>query len=468
MKLLVAVLAAALGTAPSPAPINPVTEARNYAIVFERQAVYRTPAYQAKLLQVGTQNAVAAVRAQAHDPGRSMLTTACATGQNACAGDVRLYDWGPKNYGLVQPVLFTARDGASISGHVWATRSGPARRPGVVITPGSVQADEQLYWYAAQALAKDGYVVLTFDAQGQGQSDTLGVGPDVLEGVPAQSDGRPFYDGTEDAIDFFLSTPAHPYEPVPSCTSGTSHADKQDLRVAAGFDNAYNPFWTKLDPARLGLAGHSFGAAGVSYIAQWDPRVKAVVAWDNLAAPSPSGEQPCPADPSARTTPRIRVPGLGISADYYLPPVPNTSTPDPAAKSAGERAYQQAGVDTGEIVIRGGSHFEFSFIPNPAFPASLRGIDLATWYTTAWFDKYVKGDPGADARLRTTRWQQDAAAAAVDPGHDGNMFSFYYPSVLSMRTFHCAHLRAGCAGMSTDDGASGAYSYLAVDTSPEH
>jgi hypothetical protein len=33
-------------------------------------------------------------------------------------------------------------------------RSGPAKRPGVVITNGSVQADEQLYWFAAQALAK--------------------------------------------------------------------------------------------------------------------------------------------------------------------------------------------------------------------------------------------------------------------------------------------------------------------------
>jgi alpha-beta hydrolase superfamily lysophospholipase len=78
--------------------------------------------------------------------------------------------------------------------------------PGVVITNGSVQADEQMYWYAAQALAKSGYVVLTFDPQGQGQSDVFGEGPDAQEGVPAQSDGRLFYDGTVDALDFFLST----------------------------------------------------------------------------------------------------------------------------------------------------------------------------------------------------------------------------------------------------------------------
>lgn len=89
-----------------------------------------------------------------------------------------------------------------------------------MITEGSVQADEQLHWYAAQTPAKAGYVVLTSDAQGQGQSDTYGETPDTMEGIPAQSDGRPFFDGTEDAINFMLSTPSHPYEPVSSCNSG--------------------------------------------------------------------------------------------------------------------------------------------------------------------------------------------------------------------------------------------------------
>ena len=269
----------------------------------------------------------------------------CWNQGNGCAGDIRLNNWGPNGYGIVRPVLFTARNGATLSGHVWATVAGPAKRPGIVITNGSVQADEQMYWYAAQTLAKDGYVVLTFDPQGQGQSDTYGQAPDSNEGVPAQSDGRPFYDGTEDALNFFLSSPGHRYEPVASCSTGTSHAAKQNQRVAQGFDTAYNPFWKLLDPGAIGLAGHSYGAAGVSYIAQWDPRVKAVVAWDNLGAPAPQttlggtntslGEQPCPADPADRTPAKITKPALGMSADYFLPPTPNTSLPDPRAKTVG-------------------------------------------------------------------------------------------------------------------------------------
>jgi dienelactone hydrolase len=446
---------------------NPATEAQNYSKINERAAIYTTPAAQLLLRQVGTSNELAATQAQAADPERNFFATLCARGEDGCAGEFRLYDWK----GLVEPVLFTARNGATLSGHVWATRAGPAQRPGVVITNGSVQADEQMYWYAAQALAKAGYVVLTFDPQGQGQSDILGEGDDAREGVPAQSDGRPFFDGTEDALEFFFSTAAKPYEPLPSCETGTSHAAKQDRRVAAGLDAPYNPFWELLDPDRVGVAGHSYGAAGVSYVGQWDPRVKAIVAWDNLGPADPGsangrlGEQPCPANPDARRPVPLTKPALGMSADYGIVPTPYTSDPDPQSKSTQSLAYSKAGVDTGELIIRGGTHLDFSFIPNPAFGATLRGADMIAWYTTAWFDKYVKGDPTADARLRTTRWQDDAAEAAVDPGGDGNMFSFYFPSRLDIDGFTCEDLRAGCPGMAPDGG--GDYSYLDLATSPD-
>jgi len=333
--------------------------------------------------------------------------------------------------------------------------------------------------------------VLTFDPQGQGDSDTLGQAPDEQEGVPAQSDGRPFFDGTEDALDFFFSTPKQPYEPVPSCETGTSHAAKQDERVAQGFDAAYNPYWKLLKTSEVGLAGHSYGAAGVSYIAQWDPRVKAVVAWDNLGGPGPEsgsvpsqqggtppmssiGEKPCPADPADRTTVPITKPGLGMSADYGLPPLPNTGLPDPNAKSTESHAYSEAGVDSGEIIIRGGSHLDFSFIPNQAFGASLRGPDMVDWYTSAWFDKYLKHQASADKRLLSRRWREDSAEAAVDPNHDGNAFSFYYSSRLDIhlrkgQAWDCEELRDGCAGMlaTKRDSYKGEYSYLNIDTSPD-
>jgi dienelactone hydrolase len=474
--------AAAIAGPPIANAFDPGVEAKNYSKGQERKKIYDTPEYQALLAQVSAQNQAAAAAIVASDPERNFMGHLCARGDNGCAGDARLYQWQANGYGIVKPVLFTARSGATISGHVWATKAGPSKRPGIVITNGSVQADEQLYWFAAQTLAKDGYVVLTSDPQGQGQSDEQGQAPDEKEGSPAQTDGRPFFDGTEDALNFMLSTPQHPYEPVPSCNTGTSHAAKQNARVIAGLDAPYNPYWEMLNPHQIGLAGHSYGAAGVSYIGQWDPRVKAIVAWDNLAAPDPnqptgaSGggpqEQPCPANPANRTVPPVTKPALGMSADYFIPPVPNTSEPEPLAKSQESLAYTAAGVDTGEIIIRGGTHYDFDWIPNDGFPATLRGADEITWYTTAWFDKYLKHSPSATKRLLTNRWRSDAQEAAVDPTHDGNMFSFYYRSRLNIELpdggrFACEELRAGCPGMVSNDGQPAEYSYINIVTTHE-
>jgi dienelactone hydrolase len=483
-----AVVAVAAVAAPvALAQFNPVVEEQNFSKLQERQTIYTTPQYQALLTQVSAQNLLAAETIQKNDPERQFYTDVCWQEGSGCAGDARLYDWGPLDYGMVRTVLWTARDGATISGHVWATKAGPAKRPLIVITDGSVQADEEMYWYAAQALAKDGYVVLTWDPQGQGRSDTDGEAPDSMEGVPAQSDGRPFFDGTEDAIDFALSTPSHPYEPVPSCNSGTSHAAKQNRRVAAGLDAAYNPFWYLINPSEVGLAGHSYGAAGVSYIGQWDRRVKAIVAWDNLGTPSPSGvsfngmqvgEQGC-VNSADRTTVPIHTPALGMSADYFLPPTPNTSEPDPTAKSTESVAYSKAGVDTGEIIIRGGSHLDFSFIPFPPTPtngdpfgATLRGADMIDWYTSAWFDKYLKHDCTADRRLLTQRWRSDGEEASIDPNHDGNMFSFYYPSRLDIhlangKRYDNEDLRTDTNGLTYNDGYNGQYAYIDIDRSPD-
>jgi dienelactone hydrolase len=494
----------ALGAVPAVAAFDPGVEAKNFSKTQERQAIYDTPEYQAQLRSQSTKNQADALAMQAKDPERQFVGDLCWNMSDGCAGDVRLYDWGPNGYGIVQPVLFTARNGATLSGRIWATKAGPAERPGIVITNGSVQADEPLYWFAAQTLAKAGYVVMTWDPQGQGQSDTRGEAPDGDEGFPAQSDGRPFFDGTQDALDFFFSTPSRPYVPQSSCSTGTSHAPKQARRVKAGLNAGFNPYWQRFDHKRVGLAGHSYGAAGVSYIGQLDKRVDAIVAWDNLSQPSPGkdgqnfppGEKGCPAHPEQRVD-LTKMPGkgaapaLGMSADYFLPPTPNTSEPPSpqhcdqvlaeyeqhgtppsrddgtGCKSLASKGYSHRGIDTGEIVIRGGSHLDFSFIPNHAFGASLRGADETAWYTTAWFDKYVKGDRSADERLLTNRWRHDKQEGAVDPDHDANMMSFYHPSRLAFhltsgKRYVNEDLRSKASGLSDRDGFCGTYSYVAI------
>ena len=306
---------------------------------------------------------------------------------------------------------------------------------------------------------------------GQGYSDTYGEGADRNEGVPAQQ-GRPFYDQTEDGLDFFLSTAAKPYVPRPSCTTGTSHAPKQARRVAEGRNAAHNPFWAAVDPQRIGIAGHSFGAQGVSFVGQKDPRVDVVVGWDNLRPATSAAASDCASAPdSRRPAGAISKPSLGISNDYGLFRQPNTSEPDPLAKSEGSFAASAAGVDTGELVIRGGTHYEMSYIPNPYFSATLRGIDLVAWYTAAWFDRHLKGDVAADARLLTTRWHDDARGREVDPTGDGNLFSRYYRSRLDIgraggTRFVCEDVRTGCPGMGPD-GLPPDFDYVAYARQPD-
>ena len=463
---------------------DPALEAKNFAKTSEReQYVTLTPEFQSRLVQANTENAASLAAIEANDPERVFAGNVCANGGQECAGDVRFYDWKDNGFGIVKPVLFTARNGSTLSGHVWATKDGAAKKPLIVITNGSVQAPEQLYWGQAATLAKHGYVVLTYDPQGQGRSDTGGEGVDATDGVPSQT-GEPFYDNTEDALDFALSTAENPYDPRPSCSTGTDHSPKQDRRVAAGLDAAFNPLADMVDKTRVGIAGHSLGAAAVSYVGQLNPRVDGIVAWDNLSASDsvaknsgggPGGPPLCASGSSPRP-PAIPItkPAMGISNDYGITPTPNTTDPDPQEKTAGFLAYKAAGIDSFEFVIRGGTHEESAFIPGMTVPvlglASLRGSDLVAWYSTAWFDKEVKCADGsaceadADKRLLTDRWRDDERSGEVDNNDDANVYSFYKRSRFAFKTsdgtaVSCDDMRTGCDSMKPDGLAPG-YSFV--------
>ena len=248
------------------AAFDPQAEARNFSKINERSnQEHGTPAYKALLAQQAIDDELERADIALNDPERNFSGNLCAQHKDGCAGDVRLYRWAQSGYGLTYPILYTARSGAIISGHVWATRDGPPKRPGIVITTGSVQAPEELYLFAATTLAKKGYVVMTYDVQGQGRSDTQGEEPDQNEGVPAQQPAN-FINGTEDALNFFLSTPESNYVPLPSDSSATVHSARQDRRVAEGRNAAFNPAFRMLDTSRIGIIGHSLGASAVSTV----------------------------------------------------------------------------------------------------------------------------------------------------------------------------------------------------------
>jgi hypothetical protein len=162
-------------------------------------------------------------------------------------------------------------------------------------------------------------------------------------------------------------------------------------------------------------------------------------------------------------------PALGISGDYLGPPSRYMAPPDPLAKSAGSRTYTAAGVDSGHITIRGGTHLEMSAIPASG-AATLRGIDLTTWYTVAWFKKYLQHDPVGESMLLSDRWRNDSASATADTSiHDPNTFSWHYRSRVDVgmesgARFDCEDLRRGCPGQvaAANDGGPTTYSWVAA------
>ena len=354
---------------------------------------------------------------------------------------------------------FKALDGATLRGHVFLPpESVPMPKggyPGVVITDGSVQAYEELYYWAAEDLATHGYEVMTYDVQGQGDSDLFGADCSDLSNPPASAScqGVPyqqsynFYQGAEDSLSFFLSDHAH------------------------RFGGSSNPFAGELDRDRVGIAGHSLGAGAVSEVGQCDNRVKAIVAWDNLGSITDCSDVTIPA--AYRSDRLIHTPAMGLTNDYLFNTQPTTSPPDEHSKMAGYLQLKKEGVDTEEVAFRGATHLTYTYIPL-VFQASELNERMASYYTVAWFDRYLKGDDTGFDRLTAKVFDDSAdtdsiGAGVYDPAkadpanpYAGNVpytikgikiadaVSFYYQSGYALtdpgnhHTAGCLDIRANC------------------------
>lgn len=476
--LLLATIAAVLttaapATAAAPTPGSPAYLARdtqNIAAAYGRQTAsdgQLTPAYGAALVRTTTPSYAAQLLAQAAQPNRPALTPGLAVpGWNA--GNPYRAGWFGTR-GRTTTVSFTNRYGALLQGTVFSPKAG-ARDPytgkkltgpfpGVVFTPGSIQASAHMYDWAAEDLTERGYVVLVYDVQGQGTSETFPHGTDPADlpycslvaapqdgeettcpGVPSQQTANFVY-GTEDAIDFFLSTPRAPY-----ANPQAGSADVDD----------YNPLWKQFDRSkdrrtvtpgrttRLALVGHSLGALSVSYVQGIDKRVQAVVALDKLTtSTSIRGSEPFDALGASKPV----VPSLGVQSEYGFTVAPYyangglfddtavsspAQAPDPAREEkTGYVGWQSAGVDTMVVVPRSSTHLEYTDIPY-VLPASRYGQDVASHYLQAWLGAYVRHDSAAGTDLLATSFQylEPAAGGRWQPvrlSRNSNL-SFYFCS----------------------------------------
>src|SRR6185369_3717915 len=136
---------------------------------------------------------------------------------------------------------------------------------------------------------------------------------------------------------------------------------------------AYNPLYDHIDLSRLGIAGHSLGASGVSSVAGY--------AGDQFAFPDESGGNPVDVmiawdSLSFDEDAPPRVPAMGQTSEYGLAPAPFASAPDPESDKSAYHAYVAAGVPVFQFTIQGSTHYEWSLIPS--FPTTSWCPDMST------------------------------------------------------------------------------------------
>jgi len=316
-------------------------------------------------------------------------------------------EWQAAGRGQVQRFTFIANTGAKLTARLYSPNPTPGegRLPGLTFSPGLQSYNEVNSWFA-QGMAEAGYIVLIIDPQGQGDSENLPHNPDgSINCTPTGCPNTPTTDkpDTQSAIDFMLSTPTSP-SPYPAAADG-SYPPNADGSLH------YNPLWARLDPTRVGISGHSLGAIASTPIGQTDPRVKAIVSYDNLDATY-----------DASVLPTLHAPTLFFSVDYAFPSViaPKLPSSPPDPKQHVKAAYSQlsgAGIDAMQITTRASTHYEFGYQPFPAsFQASRYGERVAFYYSLAWFDRYVRGDTSAADRLTALRFDSSSDAHSIGAG----------------------------------------------------
>lgn len=233
----------------------------------------------------------------------------------------------------------------------------PGPHPAVVVVHGGA-ANQEMYWWASEMLAEAGYLVLTFQIPNTARTHT-----EELRRV----------------LDVLLSP---------------------EFRFAS-----------EVDSSRVGVAGHSAGGVAVSRVGQEDLRVKAVVSWDRAQSTE------LPYDVTLRT------PALYVVADFNCQQVPvclpvrYAGRQDPRGPGSKDDDFVRtaaAGVDTMKLSLRAATHLDFSVLP--AGVGSRYGQAVTSYFTLAWFDRYLRGDPAAAARLTAPRFDESADRHAIGGG----------------------------------------------------
>jgi dienelactone hydrolase len=187
-----------------------------------------------------------------------------------------------------------------------------------------------------------------------------------------------------------------------------------DWLVAAS-DDAASPLAGSIDPARIGITGHSLGGKISLLVASEDTRVRASITLDPVDGGGPTGcNAPACVDASERM-PQVAIPTgfLGETIDAM------TTGFQACAPAADNYAtfYAAANAPSLSVTDAGANHVSFigmdgaGFCNAPEVPAA-DVVDLSLAFVTAFYERHLRGLEGYDAYLTGT----EAQVRYVDTG----------------------------------------------------
>jgi dienelactone hydrolase len=357
---------------------------------------------------------------------------------NQVVVDPYLWDWVHDPAHRVSAVSWHNRYGARISGHLWLppTRFA-APHPTVLLVPG-LGTYEGVYWGIAQTVASAGYAVLSFDPQGQGDSDVAPLPKYCHAGAWQQpQEGGIREQGTcageypSSSYPTVVPDPPYPLPPFGSLIAG--HDGEIDPKQFASDYVLFRPNFVfgaldavswllsssdtaraSIDPKRIGIMGHSAGSDGAVVTPSVDPthRFRTAIAFDDYGMPPASWSPTVPTMIQQSEQENFLGPYLARPAADFFPSAQVYSRPT------------VAGTPAQLVALRSSSHPDWGYVPeslvnpfaNISVAQSRYGERLGAYYTVAWLDRWLKGMRGADARLLGCQYDGSVDAASIGVG----------------------------------------------------
>jgi dienelactone hydrolase len=185
--------------------------------------------------------------------------------------------------------------------------------------------------------------------------------------------------------------------------------------LAAASDDASSPLAGAIDPARIGITGHSLGGKIALLVASEDDRIGASITLDPVDAGGPTG-----CNPPACVDVSDRMAELTIPTGFLGETIDATTTGFQACAPAADNYatfYASANAPSLSVTVAGANHVSFigmdgaGFCNAPEVPAA-DVVELSLAFVTAFYERHLRGLAGYDAYLTGA----EAQARYVDSG----------------------------------------------------